>query len=284
MVVSLREQTRVLLQAHGVRPSRRLGQSFLVDPQVLGKILHFAELKSSDRVLEIGAGVGTLTVALAQVVREVVAIEVDAALCRLLAERFGDNPRVRLITADVLTMEWRELTGGERWKVVANIPYAITSPLIVSLLESARCFASLVLMVQHEVAERLTASPGTKDYGAITVFCQYYARIHRVARVSREAFYPRPAVDSALIRLHVRSTPAVRAADPGWFFRTVRAAFGQRRKVLPNALWHAGLTADRAVAAEACERAGVDPRRRGETLTVAEFAQLADALAAAEHC
>lgn len=282
---SLRAETRRLLREAGIRPRRRLGQSFLADEAVLAAILRAAELKPEQRVLEIGAGLGTLTAALADACRQVVAVEVDPALAAFLRHRFAGDPRVLLVEGDALTLPLPPPEAapapGERFRVVANIPYAIATPLLRRLLTLGGVVDRCLLMVQREVAVRLTAAPGARSYGALTLYCRYRAEPGVVAAAPRGAFEPVPAVDSVLVRLDLLPRPAVTVARPDLLFALVRAGFGQRRKMLRNALAASPLL--RPIAgglAGAFAAAGVAGNRRAETLSLEEFAALAEALAA----
>ncbi len=279
-MTSILTETRRLLRTHGLQPKKRLGQSFLVDRNILEKILARGELRQEDRVLEIGAGVGALTHALAERCRQIVAVEVDPKLFQILQEVLGHKTQVTLVQGDALRLDFGPLFGEERpWKVIANLPYSIVTPLITRLLSLSDCFSLLLLMVQEEVADRLIASPGKKAYGSLTVLAQYYADVRVVARVPRGAFYPRPRVDSALLRLEPLATPRVAPGDPALFFRLVRTAFAHRRKTLQNALIRSDWVAlDRDAIQAILKRAGIDPNRRGETLTLQEFRMLADHL------
>ncbi len=278
-MASLLRETHRLLFTHGLRPKKRWGQCFLVDRNILGKILEAGELRAEDQVLEIGPGVGTLTAALAERCRRVVAVEIDPQLFQLLQEELGGKEQVILMQRDIFDLDLESLLKGKRWKVIANLPYYIATPILTRLLMSHRHFSLLLVMVQQEVAERLQASPGGKAYGALTVLCQYHADIDIVARVSRNAFYPTPQVDSALVRLRILPRPRVQPKDPELYFRLVRAAFAYRRKTLANALVRSGwIPMDRPRLEAVLERARIDPHRRGETLTLQEFQGLADQL------
>lgn len=279
-MTSILTETRRLLTTHGLRPKKRLGQSFLVDRNILGKILKAGEVHGGDRVLEIGAGVGTLTHALGERCRRIVAVEIDPKLFQILREVLGDKTQVTLVHGDALRLDFGHLLGEERpWKVIANLPYSIVTPLITHLLNLTNCFSLLLLMVQEEVAKRLIASPGKKTYGSITVLAQYYADVRMVARVPRSAFYPRPRVDSVLLRLEPLPAPRVAPRDPALFFRLVRTAFTHRRKTLQNSLMRSGwVSLDREEIQAILNRTGIDPHRRGETLTLQEFRVLADEL------
>jgi 16S rRNA (adenine1518-N6/adenine1519-N6)-dimethyltransferase len=281
-MVSILTETRRLLLTHGLRPKKRLGQSFLVDPTVLRRILDAAELRESDWILEIGAGIGTLTRALAGRCDRIIAVEIDPGLFQILERLFEGQGQVTLVRGDARHLDLSSLVGEGRWKVVANLPYAIVTPLITRLLEASHRFSLFLLMVQQEVAERLTASPGTKAYGSLSVLAQYYTEVRTVLRVPRTAFYPRPQVDSAVVKFTVLPSPRVAPADPPLFFRLVRAAFAHRRKTLINALRHARWDSlDRQEIGAALERASIDPSRRGETLSVREFQRLADEMLSA---
>lgn len=275
-------RVRDLLARHGLRPDKRLGQHFLVDANILGKILEAAEISASDRVLEIGPGLGTMTRALAERAARVVAVEVDRRLAPVLAETLAGRENVAVVTGDALRVDLEALCPGGpgSWKVVANLPYYITAPLVARLLEHGAGagrppgrFSRLVVMVQEEVARRFAARPGTKEYGAFSLLVRYHAEVDPVVRVSPTCFFPPPEVSSAVVRLRTRPAPPVEA-DPGVLFAVIRAAFAQRRKSLRNAL-AGGAAAPFPEAEAALEAAGIDGARRGETLTLEEFARLA---------
>ena len=279
-MASILTETRRLLLTHGLRPKKRLGQSFLVDRTTLRKILEGGKLQREDRVLEIGAGVGTLTHALAERCHRVIAVEIDAGLFRILEEVLGGRLQVTLVHGDALDLDFGSLLGDEGpWKVIANLPYSVATPLVTRLLTASHHFSLLLLMMQEEVAERLMASPGTKAYGSLTVLTQYYADVRVVARVSPSAFYPKPQVDSVLLKLEPLPTPRVAPGDATLFFRLVRAAFAHRRKTLTNALMQSEwVPLDRQEIQTVLARADIDSSRRGETLTLQEFQVLADEL------
>lgn len=274
----------------GFRAKKRLGQNFLVDPRIPGAIAAAAELSSADRVLEIGPGQGALTRELAKEAGEVVAVEIDQRLEPVLEQLQRDLPNLRVAWGDFMQTSLADLGLEERGlKVVANIPYYITTPILLKLLhadelerrplsELAAQPERIILMVQEEVAKRLLASPGCKDYGSLSVICQYAAEISKVVRVPRTAFAPRPQVDSMVVMLKPRSQALIDVPNPNLFFRVVRGAFGQRRKTLLNALKGAGFTAE--TLAGAFGSLGLDSNRRGETLSLEEFAALARAIAA----
>lgn len=273
--------TAQLLRAHGIRPRKRFGQHFLVSRTTLRHILDAAALTPSDGILEIGAGIGTLTAALAPLVDTVLAVEVDRALLPALRETVAPFPNVRVETGDVMRLDLAGLIASlpSPRKAVSNLPYNIASPLIVNALEASVRLTRLVFTVQREVAQRLAALPGGKDYGALSIAVQYRAEARVVARVPSGAFFPPPGVESAVVVLVPRATPPVDVGDEGLFFRVVRAAFAQRRKTLRNTL-AAGLAVSPAAVEAACRAAGVDAGRRGETLDLAAFAALTRSLRA----
>ncbi len=274
--IASREATMHILQAFHLHASKRLGQNFLIDANVVRGIVEAAGVVPGNRVLEIGPGIGTLTQGLAEAGAVVTAVELDKKLPAVLAETLAGYEQVRIVPGDILKIDIRELMGEEPFKVVANLPYYITTPILMALLEQRLPVTSIVTMVQKEVAERMTASPGGKDYGSLTVAVQYYTEPMIVLDVPPRSFLPAPEVDSVVIACRVRTQPAVAVKDEKLFFRLVRAAFGQRRKTLANALKTMGL--DRERLAQAMEAASIDAGRRGETLSLTEFACLADQL------
>ncbi|MFS8542967.1 MAG: 16S rRNA (adenine(1518)-N(6)/adenine(1519)-N(6))-dimethyltransferase RsmA [Limnochordales bacterium] len=276
-----------VLGHYGLAPRKGLGQNFLVDRHIVAKILDAARLTAADTVLEIGPGLGVLTWELAQRVRHVIAVEVDAGLMRWLRDLFAGHPRVRLVHEDALSADLAGLLAdhppgpGGTAKAVANLPYYITSPLLLRLLEEELPLSLAVVMVQKEVARRLMAGPGSKDYGALTVAVQLRAQVDMVAAVPPGVFFPPPEVESAVVRLTPRPLPP-EAGDGAFVSAVVRAAFAQRRKTLRNALQAAAGPWDKAAVPAALAAAGIDGRRRGETLSVEEFVRLAAALRRAQ--
>ncbi len=273
-----------LLKRHDLRPRRRFGQNFLVDGNTLAKIVGAGELGPGDAVLEIGAGLGVLTQALAEAVTasgRIISLEIDHDLLPALEETVGQLSQVKIVPGDAMALGWpvfldAHFAGAGQVSVVANIPYNITSPLLTTLLEQRGRFSRIVLLVQKEVAARLGAKPGTPAYGSLSVFTQFHAQVETVGIVSRRVFFPPPDVDSAIVRLTPHTAPPVTVTDETLFFAVVRAAFGQRRKALLNALSGApALGWSREQAADALAAAGIDPGRRGETLSLGEFARLA---------
>ncbi len=272
--------TARVLRAFGIRPRKRWGQHFLVSRHALERILAAADLGRDDTVLEIGAGLGTLTTALARRAGRVIAVEIDRALLPALQAAVASCTNVQTIAADIMTVDLAATFGngpGSR-KVVANLPYNVASALVVALLERPLSLRRLVVTVQREVAERISAAPGTKDYGILSVAVQYRAQVSLVTRLPPSAFFPPPEVESAVIRLDAREQPACAVRDERMFFRVVRAAFSQRRKTVRNAL-AGGMPMPGPEAEAACLQAGVAPGRRGETMSLVEFAALADAVA-----
>ena len=280
-------QLAQLFRRHNFRPKKRFGQSFLVDRNVLNKILDAADIQEGDPVVEIGPGAGTLTLALAERGANVVAVEVDRYLIAILQEVLADHPNVSVINADILSLDMSsflaEHFGEQNVKVVGNLPYYITSPIVSQLLLARSRIERIVLMVQKEVAERMKASPGTKDFGSMSVFVQFHAEVEIIAHVSKNVFQPPPEVSSAILRLTPRSEPPVEVPSEEVFFDVVHCAFGQRRKTLLNSLSDCpalGLSKDQV--AQVLHDADIDASRRAETLSLAEFARIACRLASGE--
>lgn len=268
--------TRHILKAFDLHASKRLGQNFLIHGGTVEAIVETADICPGDRVLEIGPGIGTLTQGLAEAGASVTAVELDKKLPAVLAETLSGYDRVRIVGGDILKTDIPAFMGEEPFKVVANLPYYITTPILLTLLERRLPITRIVTMVQREVAERMIALPGGRDYGALSVAVQYYAEPRLAIEVSPRCFLPPPAVESAVMDCVVRKTPPVEVEDEKHFFRVVRAAFGQRRKTIGNALKSLGLPRD--ILQGALSKAGIDPLRRGETLSLSEFAALAGAL------
>ena len=269
--------TRHILKAFNLHASHRLGQNFLISPGVVRAVVEAAEIEPGDRVLEIGPGIGTLTQGLLEAGAEVTAVELDKKLPAVLAETLKGYEHLNVVQGDILKTDIAALMGGAPFKVAANLPYYITTPILLSLLEQKLPITRIVTMVQKEVAERMTAPPGGRDYGALSVAVQYYTEPEIVLDVPPNCFLPAPEVDSAVIVCAVRQTPVVTVKDEKLFFRVVKAAFGQRRKTLSNALKTTG--ASKEEIGKALNKAKVDAARRGETLSLVEFAAVADGLA-----
>lgn len=273
------ESPAALLKKHGFHYKKRLGQNFIFDRNLLKKIVEAAEIQPGDRVIEIGPGAGTLTRELAEAGAEVLAVELDNTLLPILQEALkGLN--VEVVHGDVLKLDLEELAQEKNlkapYKLVANLPYYITTPVIMHLLENRYRLERIIIMVQLEVAERLIAEPGSKDYGAITLAVNYYTEPRILFRVPAKMFTPSPAVDSALIELRIRKERPVDVYDPGLMFKIIKGAFSQRRKTLQNALSSVSPPLDRAAISNILEKAGIAKERRGETLSLAEFAKLAN--------
>ncbi len=279
-VLATPEGTRAVLRRFGIRPSKRWGQHFLVSQRALEQILGAAQLSPADSVLEIGAGIGTLTAALAARAGRVAAIEVDSRLLPALAAAVDAYPHVRIVPADALEADLAslvvDLCGGAR-KAVSNLPYNVAAPVLLRLLDPGLRLALIVVTVQREVAERITAAPGTAAYGRLSVVVRYRAAARIVSRVPPGAFLPPPEVESAIVELRPHPRPPAAVPDEHEFLRIVAAGFGHRRKTLANALAR-GLGLRPRIAEAACGAAGVDPRTRAETLDVEAFAALARAL------
>ncbi|MGC8668522.1 MAG: 16S rRNA (adenine(1518)-N(6)/adenine(1519)-N(6))-dimethyltransferase RsmA [Chthonomonadales bacterium] len=271
-----------LLGAYRVTPRKRWGQSFLVDRNVLHRIADLAAIQPHERVLEIGAGLGALTRCLAQRASHVTTVEVDARLEPILRSAMEGIPNASLIMADFLRLDTAQLLKEAflcgLGAVVANIPYSITTPILERLLSHKRLISRMVLLMQQEVADRLAAHPGTDAYGSMSVFAQYHARVEILGTVPPSVFLPRPEVSSSIVRLTPILPGAVAVADEDLFFQVVRCAFGQRRKTLANALRRLLPNLDAPRVAEVFLKAQLDAGRRGETLGLEEFAQLASAV------
>ncbi len=268
------------MASRGLRARRGRGQHFLVDAKLRDAIVAASGVGPGSMVVEIGPGTGILTEALLQHGTTVLAVELDRNLASGLREALGSSPRLTVEVGDALRFDFAAFLAGHaargRIRVVANIPYYITSPLILRLLKRRELFERLYLTVQREVAERITAGPGSKTYGAFTLACQYWATARAILRIPRAAFYPMPEVDSTLVRFDLLDTPRVSVQSTARLFGVIRAAFDQRRKMLRNALRHAGWP---TVALDAALRSSaIAGGRRGETLTLEEFARLSDAL------
>jgi 16S rRNA (adenine1518-N6/adenine1519-N6)-dimethyltransferase len=271
-----RDRRSSRLQSFFPRPKKRFGQHFLVSPTILKGILRLAALTPDDVVLEIGAGTGTLTEALAGRVQRLLALELDRDLIVPLRQRFADRPHIEIIHADALTFDLAQLP--KPIKVVANLPYGTAVAILTRLLTACTGLDSAVVMVQREVAERLYALPGTKAYGSLTLLTHWYARVEKGFNVPPSAFSPPPKVSSTVVTIIPRSLPPVTVGDEALLFRVIRAAFAQRRKMLVNTLRHEFPSFEPAVLRQILEQVGIAVTCRGETLTLQEFARLADAM------
>ena len=273
------QNTIEILQKYNFNFQKKFGQNFLIDEHVLDKIIRAAEITKDDYVLEIGPGIGTMTQYLACAAREVTAVEIDRALIPILEDTLKEYDNVSIINEDILKVDIaalaKEKNGGRPIKVVANLPYYITTPIIMGLFESHVPLESITVMVQKEVADRMQVGPGTKDYGALSLAVQYYAEPYIVANVPPNCFIPRPAVGSAVIRLTRHQKPPVEVMDEKLMFRLIRASFNQRRKTLANGLKNSGeLNLSKEVITAAIEKLGKGSSVRGEALDLEEFARL----------
>ena len=276
-VIASPEVVHYICKRFDIKMSKKLGQNFLIKRGIVDEIVHAAELTPGEPVLEVGPGIGTLTQGLAQSGADVTAIELDRRLLEVLDTTLASYDNVRIIHGDVLKLDVPSIMNHKPFKVVANLPYYITTPIIMSLLESKLPIERLVVMVQKEVALRMVAKPGTKDYGALSVAVQYYTEPDIVLDVPPKSFLPAPAVTSSVIRCVLRDKPPVDVIDEKLFFRVVKAGFTQRRKTFANTMKTTGLSKDRIE--ELLAKANIDGQRRGETFTLQEFADVANAWA-----
>lgn len=271
-IIASPQVTQHILNRFKLRADKKLGQNFLIDENVVHQIVAAAELSEADTVLEVGPGIGTLTQGLAESKAKVVAVELDTRLLPVLATTLEGYDNVRVVHGDILKVNIMEEIGAPEFKVCANLPYYITTPIIFALLEKRLPMERLVAMVQKEVAERMAAQPGGKEYGALSVAIQYYTEPKIAFIVPPTSFIPAPAVDSAVIVCKRREKPPVEVCDEGLFFRVVKAAFSLRRKMLSNSLKNMGIKSEQV--AKWLELAGVDGKRRAETLSLEDFAKL----------
>ena len=277
------QKTIEVIQKYQFDFQKKFGQNFLIDGSVLEKIMDAADITKEDFVLEIGPGIGTMTQYLAERAREVLAVEIDKNLIPILAETLSEYENVDILNADILKTDLNKIAeeknGGHPIKVVANLPYYITTPIIMGLFESHVPVENVTVMVQKEVADRMQAGPGTKDYGALSLAVQYYAEPYIAANVPPNCFMPRPKVGSAVIRLTKHKTPPVQVKNEKLLFQLIRASFNQRRKTLQNGIKNfSGFNFSKEEVAEALEQMGVSPTIRGEALTLEQFAQLSNLL------
>jgi 16S rRNA (adenine1518-N6/adenine1519-N6)-dimethyltransferase len=278
-------RTRAILEKYGFSFKKSLGQNFLIDTNILRRIVDFADLGENSGAIEIGPGIGALTEQLARSSKKVVAFEIDQRLLPILAETLSPYENVKVIHKDVLeadvqTVMAEEFTNIDDIMVVANLPYYVTTPIIMKILEDQLPIRGIVCMLQKEVADRISASPGTKEYGSLSIAVQYYTKAETVMIVPKTVFVPQPNVDSAVIRLTKRDKPAVTVKDENFFFQVTRSSFAQRRKTLLNNLTSQlpdGKQKKENIL-KALAAAGVEPSRRGETLSLEEFGRLSDEL------
>lgn len=275
------QNTIEVLQKYDFTFQKKFGQNFLIDTHVLDKIISAAHITKEDMVLEIGPGIGTMTQYLAEAAGKVIAVEIDRNLIPILEDTLSEYNNVRVINEDVLKLDLRKLAdeenGGKAIKVVANLPYYITTPIIMGLFENHVPVESITVMVQKEVADRMQTGPGNKDYGALSLAVQYYAEPYIVANVPPNCFMPRPKVGSAVIRLTRHEKPPVEVKDEKLMFDIIRASFNQRRKTLANGLNNSDkITCSKEIITEAIEKLGKGPSVRGEALSLQEFACLSN--------
>ena len=272
---SIREEMKI----YGLFPKKRLGQHFLVDPNILNKVIRTAGVGEQDVVLEIGPGLGAMTLALSREAKKVIAVEIDPKLAAILKEKTKDQDNVEVVKSDILSLDFRHFLEREGCpvKVVANLPYQISTPLLFRFVESKEVFSAFTLMLQKEVAQRMAARPGGKEYGPLSIFVQLSLDASIRFFIKPSAFFPPPKVESAVVQMAWKEKPMIQANEEGWFRRVVKACFGYRRKTLANALKHSELSLPQSIESR-MEEAGIDPRRRPETLTIEEFASLAQTL------
>ena len=274
--MTLLDQVKTFLRTNRIHPKKQLGQHFLINEEVLPIIIDAGEVSNTDVVIEIGAGLGFLTSELASYAEKVIAIEVDSTLYTELDSQFANDSSIDIIHGDFLELDIPSLIPKNTYpKVIANLPYAITTPILWKLLEHSDQLGSCVLMMQREVAERIVATPGGKDYGALTIGISYHADTAMIGTLSPDNFYPEPKVESALLQLSMLETPRVTVEDASFFFRLVRESFRGRRKMLKNSLKRFA-TSDRLT--EILSNLDIAPQRRPETLDITEFAALANVL------
>ncbi|EIT84195.1 16S ribosomal RNA methyltransferase KsgA/Dim1 family protein [Fictibacillus macauensis ZFHKF-1] len=282
--ISNPQSTKEILKKHGFTFKKSLGQNFLIDRNILSNIVAQANLTEESGAIEIGPGIGALTEFIAREAKKVVAFEIDQRLLPILKETLAPYPHASVIHSDILEADvheviTREFQGIEDIMVVANLPYYVTTPIIMKLLTEKLPIRGIVCMIQKEVADRLAAKPGTKEYNSLSIAIQYYAEAETVMKVPKTVFVPAPNVDSAVIRLTIRKEPPISVKDETFFFALIRASFGQRRKTLWNNLINNLNLSNQKEALQAVfDTTGIDPKRRGETLTIEEFGILSDAI------
>jgi 16S rRNA (adenine1518-N6/adenine1519-N6)-dimethyltransferase len=278
-------RTKSIVEKYGFSFKKSLGQNFLIDTNILNRIVDFADVEEGTGAIEIGPGIGALTEQLAKRAQKVVAFEIDQRLLPILNETLAPYNNVKVLHQDVLKADVKgvikeEFQEGQDLMVVANLPYYVTTPILFKLLEDQLPIRGIVVMLQKEVADRISAGPGTKDYSSLSIAIQYYTEAETVMTVPRTVFVPQPNVDSAVIRLTKRNKPAVEVKDESFFFEVVKASFAQRRKTLMNNLANnlSSFPKNKDLIEQVLLSIDIDPRRRGETLTIQEFAKLSDAL------
>ena len=273
---------KYIMEKYGFKFSKGLGQNFIIDDNVLERIMDGSDISNDDVILEIGPGIGVMTNILCENAKKVVSIEIDKSLIPVLSETVGHHENLKIINKDVLKVDLlglvKEEFGEQKPKLVANLPYYVTTPIIMMFLEERIPVSDLIVMIQKEVADRIIAKPSTKAYGALSVVVQYFTEPSIVTKVSRGSFMPMPNVDSSVIRLKVRDNPPVELIDEGLFFLTIKDGFGKRRKTLLNALSSGFLKISKEQAKMALDLAGIPENTRGEALSIDEFATLANSI------
>jgi 16S rRNA (adenine1518-N6/adenine1519-N6)-dimethyltransferase len=274
-MVSIRQE----LKEYGLIPRKGWGQHFLVDRNILNKVIWAAQVEKEDTVLEVGPGLGEMTIALARQAKRVIAIEIDSKLVAILNEKMKNYPNVEVVKSDILKVDFNQFLKkeGHPIKVVANLPYQVSTQLLFRFIESKETFSTFTLMLQKEVAERMVAPPGGKEYGPLSIFIQMFSDVSIRFFIKPSAFFPPPKVESAVVHMVWKEKPMIETNDEEWFKRVVKACFGYRRKTLVNALRHSELSLPESIELK-MEAIGIDPRRRPETLTIQEYASLAKVL------
>ena len=274
-------ETKAIIEKYGFSFQKRFGQNFLIDSNIIDKIIQGAELTKEDVVLEIGPGIGSLTQAMAESAKKVIAVEIDKKLIPVLEDTLGGYDNVRIINEDILKLEIMKVIaeeGVEQIKVVANLPYYITTPIIMNLLEKKLPITSITVMIQREVAERMDAVPGTKAYGSLSLATSYYAHTELITMVKPDCFIPKPTVGSAVIKLTRRETPSVSVLDEAILFKIIKGGFAQRRKTLINSLTNSQPQFEKKQVIQALQDLGLDIKIRGEALNLNQYASLTNKL------
>ena len=281
--ISSPKKIKEIMSRHGFKISKSLGQNFLIDRNILERIIKIAGITKEDCIIEIGPGIGNLTQYIAEAAKFVVAVEIDKALIPILKDTLKDYSNIEIINEDILKIDLHKLIGdrfqNQKIKVVANLPYYVTTPIIMKFLEERVPVESLTVMVQKEVARRIQAEPGTKDYGSLSIAAQYYSEPNILLNVPPSVFIPQPNVESAVIKLEILKEPKVYVEKEDLFFTLVRDAFGKRRKTILNALNTGNLKLDKNLLKEILYESNIDENRRGETLSIEEYALLSNNLA-----
>ncbi|MCX7884046.1 MAG: 16S rRNA (adenine(1518)-N(6)/adenine(1519)-N(6))-dimethyltransferase RsmA [Caloramator sp.] len=275
--MSLTSKTLDIVNHFGFKFNKNLGQNFLIDENILNKIIEGAELKQDDCVIEVGPGIGTLTQAMAKCCKRVVSVEIDDSLIEILKETLGNYENIKIIHGDALKFDFKRLIEEEdleNVKVAANLPYYLTTPFITNILNQKTNIKSLTLMIQKEVADRIIAKTGSSEYGSLSLLCNYYCDVKKIARVSKNCFIPKPKVESMIIRMDIKEKPSITVIDESMLFKVIRSAFNMRRKTLWNALKPLGIGDEKLKCA--FENSKIDSSRRGETLSLEEFGKLSD--------